>query len=326
MFIDEAEIYVRAGKGGDGAVSFRREKYIPDGGPNGGDGGNGGNIIFEADSGARGLSNYNREKNFLAENGENGLGKNMHGKTAANLFLKVPVGTLIYEKEELLADLTTDKDQITIAHGGIGGWGNQHFATSIKQAPMWAKSGEKGESHKIRLVWKTIADVGLIGFPNAGKSTLLSVLTSAQPKIADYPFTTLEPNLGTYIDNDSRLIIVDIPGLIEGASQGKGLGDKFLRHVERTKILVHLIDASSLSVVNDYKVIHNELKDFSKDLTQKTEIVVLNKIDAVLPEKLKSDLKELKKIKVVPILISGAAHQGLAELIQKIKLVLSNLK
>jgi len=319
VFIDEAEIYVKAGKGGDGAVAFRREKYIAKGGPNGGDGGNGGDVVFEVDDQAHGLSLYNRQQKFLAENGENGMGKNKHGKAGQNLVLKVPSGTQIYEKDNLLLDLTTAGDTKEFLKGGRGGWGNQHFATSIKQTPMWAKTGERGEGKKIRLILKTIADVGLVGLPNAGKSTLLSVLTHATPKIADYPFTTLEPNLGTFIDKDSRVIFADIPGLIEGASRGRGLGVKFLRHIERTKIIVHLIDAMSDDVVRDYKVIRGELKSYSKILLEKKEIVVLNKIDAISVDEINLQIKALKRIKISPIAISAATHQNLDELIAKIK-------
>ena len=319
MFIDEAEIYVKAGKGGDGAVAFRREKYIAKGGPNGGDGGNGGDVIFEVDNQSHGLSVYNSQRKFLAEHGENGRGKNKHGKSGENFVLKVPAGTQIYENGTLLLDLTKEGMTAEFLKGGRGGWGNQHFATSIKQAPHWAKTGERGEGKKIQLVLKTIADVGLIGMPNAGKSTLLSVLTSATPKIADYPFTTLEPNLGTFIDKDSRLIFADIPGLIEGASTGRGLGIKFLRHIERTKIVVHLIDAMSDDVVRDYKVIRNELKKYSKILLEKKEIVVLNKIETVSADELSAEIKALKKIKLKPIAISAVTHQNLIELIASIK-------
>lgn len=319
MFIDEVEIYVKAGNGGNGAVSFRREKYIPNGGPDGGDGGKGGDIIFEVDNRTHALSEFTRSQKFLAENGQNGMGKNMSGKNSSDLVLRVPAGTSIYQKDKLVADLTNENERFVFLHGGKGGWGNQHFATSIKQAPQWAKDGFRGESAKIRLELKTIADVGLIGLPNAGKSTLLSVLTNARPKIADYPFTTLEPNLGTYVDKDSRIIFADIPGLIEGASQGKGLGDKFLKHVERTKILVHIIDANSDDVARDYKVIRQELKGFSKELVKKKEIVVLNKIESITPEQLASTMSSLKKIKLRPVAISAVAHQNLNTLISKIK-------
>ncbi|MFA6963737.1 MAG: GTPase ObgE [Patescibacteria group bacterium] len=323
MFIDEVEIYVKAGKGGNGVVSFRREKFIPEGGPDGGDGGRGGDILIEVDSGIHGLSEYNRQKKFLAPDGEKGMGKNKHGKNAVDLILKVPAGTQIFEKDELIADMIGDDQKITIVSGGNGGWGNQHFATSIKQAPAWAKDGMRGEGKKLKLIWKTIADIGVIGLPNAGKSTLLSVLTSAHPKIADYPFTTLEPNLGTFIDRETRIIIADIPGLIEGASLGRGLGDRFLRHVERTKILIHILDAASLDLTADYKTIRNELKAFSKEMLNKKEIVVLNKIDTVSPDKVKEDVRELKKKKISPIVISAATHEGLEALTQRIKLEVS---
>jgi GTP-binding protein len=320
MFIDEVEIYVKAGNGGNGAVSFRREKYIPNGGPNGGDGGRGGNVVFEVTNQLHGLAEYNQKPRYIAENGQNGMSQNMSGKNAKDLILQVPPGTQIYEKGDLLLDLTEEGQRIVFLKGGNGGWGNQHFATSIKQAPKWAKEGMRGESKKIRLVLRTIADIGLVGLPNAGKSTLLSVLTNARPKIADYPFTTLEPNLGTYIDKDVRIILADIPGLIEGAAQGKGLGDKFLKHVERTKILVHLIDANSSDVIKDYNTIREELKEFSKELPKKKKIVVLNKIETVPREIVEDEIKELKKItKDAPIAISAATHENIRELVNKIK-------
>lgn len=319
MFIDEAEIYVKAGDGGNGAVSFRREKYIPKGGPDGGDGGDGGDIIIKVDDQLHGLSQFNREKRFVAESGENGMGQKKKGKDGEDLILKVPAGTQVYRKDDLVLDLVKDDEEKVLAKGGIGGWGNTHFATSIKQAPKWAKEGTKGENCRIKLVLKTIADVGLIGLPNAGKSTLLSVISNAKPKIADYPFTTLEPNLGTYIDKDVRIIFADIPGLIEGASKGKGLGDKFLRHIERTKILIHIIDANSEDPITDYKIIRQELKDFSKELAEKKEIVVLNKIETVDPKELEEKIILFKKKKLSPITISAATQKNIEELIQRIK-------
>lgn len=324
MFIDEVQIYVRAGRGGDGVVSFRREKYIPRGGPDGGDGGNGGDVIFSVDLQAHGLGDYNRGKNFFAENGQNGMGKNKSGKNADDLILKVPSGTQIYDHGVLLADMINPDEQLTITKGGRGGWGNQHFASSIKQAPKWAKTGEKGTSKKLELILKTIADIGFVGLPNAGKSTLLATLTHAKPKIADYPFTTLEPNLGTYIGDNFRIIIADIPGLIEGASKGKGLGDKFLRHIERTKAIVHVIDINSSDPVSDYKIIRNELADFSKELPKKTEIIVLNKSDIISSDECLKKIKAFTKIKVTPLLVSAATGQGLTELINQIKEMLSN--
>jgi len=319
VFIDEAQIYLKAGKGGDGSVSFRREKYVPKGGPDGGDGGKGGDIIFLVNNDSHGLALFNREKNFYAENGQNGMGQKKTGKGGEDLILRVPMGTQMYSsKGELLADMTEECQQIVVAKGGNGGWGNQHFASSIKQAPKWSKLGLKGESLKVNLVLKTIADVGLIGLPNAGKSTVLAVLSNAHPKIADYPFTTLEPNLGTIKNIERNIILADIPGLIEGASLGKGLGDKFLRHIERTRIVVHVIDANSDDVVRDYRIIRKELKDFSKELTKKKEVIVLNKIDSIPEEDLVKKALELKKARIFPILISAATHKNLDKLVEKI--------
>lgn len=318
MFIDEAQINIKAGKGGDGCVSFRREKYIPDGGPDGGDGGNGGNVIFKVDAHCHGLSLFNREKSFRAESGKNGMGSNKSGKGGEDLILPLPPGTQVYEEENLIADLTEEEREIVIAKGGQGGWGNQHFATSIKQAPKWAKTGLLGEEKNLKLILKTIADVGLVGLPNAGKSTLLSVLSNARPKIADYPFTTLEPNLGALKTRDKNIIIADIPGLIEGAAEGKGLGDKFLRHIERTKIIVHLIDAMSDDIVRDYKMIRSELKKFSKELTKKKEIVALNKSDVLTENEIKIKIKPLQIIKIKPIIISAVTHKNIDELVNQI--------
>jgi GTP-binding protein len=319
LFIDEVEIYVKAGNGGNGAVSFRREKYIPDGGPDGGDGGQGGDIIFQAIDHIHGLSDFNRTKRFLAEDGQNGMGKKMHGRNSVDTVLNVPFGTQIFQKDELLVDLTHQNDRIVLLKGGKGGWGNQHFATSIKQAPKWAKSGMRGESAKLRLVLKMIADVGLIGLPNVGKSTLISVLTNAKPKIANYPFTTLEPNLGTLISDDKRLILADIPGLIEGAHEGRGLGIKFLKHVERTKLLVHVISCESVDPLVDYRTIRSELKSFSKELAKKKEIIVLNKIELISPERLQEIINQFTAKKIKILSISAATNQGLEQLIGVLK-------
>lgn len=316
MFIDEAKIFIQAGNGGDGVVSFRREKFVPRGGPDGGDGGDGGDIIIMAESHTSDLSQFNRQKKFLAPNGQNGMSKKMKGANGGDLILKVPLGTQIFEEGKITHDFLKDNDQIIFARGGQGGWGNHHFATSIKQTPQWSKDGLKGETKKISLELKTIADIGLIGLPNAGKSTLLSVLTNARPKIANYPFTTLAPNLGAVKMKDKTVIIADIPGLIEGASKGKGLGDKFLKHIERTKVLVHVIEALSDNVVGDYKTIRKELKEFSAKLVKKEEIVVLNKIDTILKEDLAKKTSELKKIKIFPYPISAATNQGIRELLE----------
>lgn len=323
MFIDEVEIYVKAGKGGDGAVSFRREKFIPKGGPDGGDGGRGGSIIFKADEQLHGLGDLTKRKNYLAENGTPGSSKKKAGRNGEDLVLLVPTGTEIWQKDQMIADMTEPGQIYISAKGGNGGWGNSHFATSIKQAPHWAKEGLRGESAKLKLVLKTIADVGIIGLPNAGKSSLLSVVSKARPKIADYPFTTLEPNLGTFQDRDSRIIFADIPGLIEGASQGKGLGEKFLKHIERTRLLLHLIDASSQSVSKDYETVRHELRKFSVDLTFKPELVALNKSEIVSKADLEQKTKELKSLGVTPIIISAITHQGLDLLIGSIKKSLS---
>lgn len=318
MFIDSSQIYVKAGKGGDGSVSFRRAKYIPKGGPDGGDGGDGGDIYAFVDRNSHGLSLYNREKNFLAENGQNGMGSNKSGKKGKDLILVFPPGTQIYHKEEKIFDLTKNGEKILLAKGGNGGWGNQHFASSIKQAPKWAKEGMKGGSMKLDIELKLIADIGLIGLPNAGKSTLLSVISNARPKIADYPFTTLEPNLGVIKGDDNNIVIADIPGLIEGASKGKGMGDKFLKHIERTKILVHILDATSLDLKKDYKDIRHELKEYSKTLNQKSEIVVVNKADAVSAEELKEKIKEIG-LKKKPLIISAFTHQNIDLLVNLLK-------
>lgn len=320
MFIDEAEIYVRAGKGGDGCVSFRREKFVPKGGPDGGDGGNGGDIYMEVDRGCHGLVQFNREKTFNAENGQSGMGSNKSGKQGEDLILRVPPGTSVYQNETMLFDLTEENKSLILAKGGNGGWGNQHFATSIKQAPKWSKLGLKGESMKLRLELKLIADVGLIGLPNAGKSTLLSVLSNAKPKIADYPFTTLEPNLGALKHIDQNVIIADIPGLIEGASEGRGLGDKFLKHIERTKIVVHLISTESDDLARDYKVIRNELKAFSKTLAKKKEIVAITKSEIITEEELNEKIVEFTKAtKVKPIVISAATNKNIDLLVNAMK-------
>ncbi len=314
MFIDEAKISLKAGRGGNGIVSFRQEKYVQKGGPDGGDGGNGGSIIIKSDIHISDLSTYNAKKHFKAERGQNGMPKKMKGKAGDDLILSVPLGTqVINKKGDILFDALKVDEEIILAKGGNGGWGNIHFTSSIKQAPEWSKDGLPGEEIEISLELKTIADVGLVGLPNAGKSTLLSVITNAKPKIADYPFTTLEPNLGAIKTKDTTLVIADIPGLIEGAAKGKGLGVKFLKHIERTKSLVHVIDAMSDDVVSDYKTIRSELKEFSKELIKKDEIVVLNKSDVLNEEEIKERIKALKKIKITPLIISAATSEGINE-------------
>lgn len=318
MFIDEAKISIKAGNGGNGAVSFRRELFVPKGGPDGGDGGDGGNVIVKVDNHCHGLAHFNRVKKFHAENGKNGMAKKKSGKAGENLILLLPPGTQVYHNNKLLYDLTEEGREIIIAKGGSGGWGNYHFATSIKQAPKWSKDGLPGETMVIDLELKTIADVGLVGLPNAGKSTLLSVISNAKPKIADYSFTTLEPNLGSIKSQDKNIIIADIPGLIEGASKGRGLGDKFLRHIERTKVLVHVIDAGSDDVIKDYRTIRKELSQFSKALSKKKKIVALNKIDTLSEEELQKCNEEFEKINIKPILISAATNKNIPLFINRI--------
>lgn len=321
MFIDKAVIQLKAGKGGDGAVAFRREKYVPAGGPQGGDGGKGGNIIFQVDEGMRTLMDFRYKKHYSAENGEDGGKKNMFGKDGEDLILKVPPGTIIKDEKtgRILADLTEKGDRRIIARGGKGGKGNTHFKTATRQAPRFAIAGEVGEALTVVMELKLIADVGLIGFPNVGKSTFLSVVTSATPKIANYHFTTITPNLGMVTTKyGDSFVLADIPGLIEGAHEGVGLGHEFLRHVERTKLLIHVIDIASVEdrdPLEDYEKINQELKLYSEKLALKQQVVAANKID--LPgaeEQLEKLIKVLEPqgIKVFPI--SAATNKGLDDL------------
>ena len=279
--IDTAKITIEAGRGGDGASTFRREKYVPKGGPDGGDGGNGGNIYFVATREKNTLHDYARQRQFKAQNGEHGKPKKMHGKTGADLELLIPIGTIIKEGSITVVDMSRDGQKFLIARGGRGGWGNVYFATATHQTPHEYKAGTPGEHKKLDLELKLLADVGIIGLPNAGKSTLLSIISAAKPKIADYPFTTLDPMLGVVNYKGKHFVVADIPGLIEGASIGKGLGDRFLRHIERTKILVHLIAADSADPADDYRVVRNELEQFNPLLLKKKEIIAVSKIDLI---------------------------------------------
>ena len=282
MFIDQAEIYVSSGKGGDGIVHFRREKYVPRGGPDGGDGGKGGDIIFEVKPTLNTLAAFRHKRRYLADKGKRGGRNNRYGKSADDLIMPVPPGTVIYDADtnEILGDLTDPGQQLMVCKGGRGGRGNTHFKNSRHQTPRTAEKGEPPEEKNIRLELKLIADIGLIGVPNAGKSTLLSVLTNAQPKIAAYPFTTLEPNLGVApIDDYESVVLADIPGLIEGASQGVGLGHSFLRHIQRTRVLIHLLDGLSEDPIADFSQINTELSLFDPRLGEKPQIVALNKMD-----------------------------------------------
>lgn len=321
MLIDEVKIKVKAGDGGRGIISFCHEKYRPKGGPDGGDGGKGGDIIFRVDNNVNTLTFFNTRKEFCAPNGDMGHKNKSTGKSAQDLFLTVPQGTLIYEidgnKHIKIADLTETGKNFRVAKGGKGGLGNYNFCSSTNQAPRIATNGEAGEEKTILLELRMIADVGLIGLPNAGKSTLLSKISHARPKIADYPFTTLEPNLGIASIDNFSFTIADIPGLIAGASGGKGLGHKFLRHIKRTKLLVHLIDITSLNIKADYKTIRQELKEYDKDLSQKPEIIAINKIDLISSDellKIKTICKTLK-----PHFISTASGEGIQKLLYEIK-------
>lgn len=336
MFVDKAIIHLKAGKGGNGAVAFRREIYVPAGGPSGGDGGKGGSIIFEVDEGMRTLMDFRYKKHYHAENGQDGKNKNMYGKDGKDLILKVPPGTIIKDEKTgaVIADLVKAGDRKIVARGGRGGKGNIHFKTATRQAPNFAIAGEFGDELTVVLELKMIADVGLIGFPNVGKSTLLSVVTSANPKVADYHFTTITPNLGVVKTKyGDSFVLADIPGLIEGAHQGVGLGYEFLRHVERTKLLIHVIDVAALegrNPIDDFNKINYELKQYNPKLAEKPQIVAANKIDVLDSVDRYKELEEyLNKqgIKVFPI--SAATNKGLEELFmfvsQKLKEVEENI-
>lgn len=318
-FLDLAKIYVRSGDGGNGSKSFRREKFIEYGGPDGGDGGKGGDIIFEAVDGLNTLIDYRYSQHFKAENGEKGGSRQKHGASAPDMVLKVPVGTQILadDKETLLADLSTLGDRLIFLKGGNGGWGNIHFKSSVNQAPDYANPGQPGIERDIWLRLKLIADSGLIGLPNAGKSTFLSVATAATPKIADYPFTTLHPNLGVVtLDANSRFILADIPGIIEGAAEGAGLGTRFLGHVERCASLLHLIDGTEDDIVSAYKIVRKELIAHSQILADKDEIIAINKIDSLTAAEQKQKQKALEKATGKKVyLISAIAKKGVREVL-----------
>jgi len=282
MFYDQARIHVKAGRGGDGAVAFRREKYVPYGGPSGGDGGRGGDVIFVTNPHLNTLYHFAHQEEFAAEDGQNGRNKNLYGASGQDILIPVPPGTLIFDADtdELLADLTEAEEQVVVARGGRGGRGNVHFATSTNQAPRIAEQGDPGDDRRLRLELKLLADVAIVGMPNAGKSTLLSVTTAARPAIGSYPFTTLQPNLGVVaLTTNDTFVLADLPGLIEGASEGKGLGHEFLRHIERTRVLIHLLDGSALDPVEDFDTINDELKAFGHGLSGKPQLVAINKLD-----------------------------------------------
>ncbi len=332
MFTDYTKIIIKSGDGGNGAITFRREKYVAAGGPDGGDGGKGGDIYFVVDPDANTLINFRYNKKYKAQNGENGSGNNCYGKKGEDLYIKVPAGTVVKDAEtgKVIADLSKKGQKELILPGGRGGKGNSHFATATRQAPHFAQGGEKGIEKEIILELKLIADVGLLGFPNVGKSTILSAVTSARPKIADYHFTTLEPNLGVVkTEYGDSFVIADIPGIIEGASEGIGLGLKFLRHIERTRLLLHVIDVSGTegrNPVQDFKAINKELEKYSEKLSKRKQIIVANKIDAMQDESLFTELEEMAKKKEIPIYkISAATREGLKELFKNVSKELKEL-
>ena len=313
-FLDQAKIHVKAGDGGSGSASFRREKFIEFGGPDGGDGGHGGSIVFAVDKNLNTLIDFRYQQHFKAEKAKDGKGKKKTGKSGKNLILKVPIGTQIFEEDNntLIEDLTSPEQKIVIANGGKSGLGNVRFKSSTNRAPRKKTDGNKGESFWIWLQLKVIADVGIIGMPNSGKSSLLSVLTSARPKIANYPFTTINPNLGVANYNNKEVTLADIPGLIEGAHEGVGLGDKFLRHIERCKNILHLIDITNEDLLENYSKVRKELLKYSNKLIKKKEIIVFNKIDMISDEEVNKKINTFsKKIKKKIYSISALKHKGL---------------
>src|SRR5438874_11015586 len=311
-FLDEAKVYIRSGDGGNGCVSFRREKFIEFGGPNGGDGGKGGDVIAVAVDGLNTLIDYRYQQHFKARNGGAGMGKDRHGANGGDIVLKVPTGTQIYQEDDetLLADLTEVGERAVLARGGNGGFGNAHFKTSTNRAPRHANPGHPGDELTIRLRLKLIADAGVVGLPNAGKSTFLAAVTAAKPKIADYPFTTLHPQLGVVGIDGREFVLADIPGLIAGAHQGAGLGDRFLGHIERCRVLLHLVDGTCEDAGEAYRIVRAELEAYGQGLSEKPEIVALNKADALAPEQLKQQTARLKRAaKKAPLVISAVSGQ-----------------
>lgn len=333
MFVDKAEIYLRSGKGGDGFVSFRREKYVPDGGPDGGDGGKGASVIAVVDEGLRTLMDFRYKTKYVADDGQNGGKKRCSGKDASDLYIKVPPGTIIRDKATggIIADLTDHGEEFVIARGGKGGRGNWHFKTSTRQAPSFAEQGKKGTERTVILELKMLADVGLVGYPNVGKSTILSAITKAKPKVANYHFTTLQPNLGVVeVIRGKSFVLADIPGLIEGAHQGIGLGHEFLRHVERTKVIVHVVDVSGLEgrdPIQDFDQINDELRLYNEKLAKRYQVVAANKMDLIYEDDQYENFKnemESRGLKVFPI--SAATGQGVAELMQYVTEMLDEIE
>ena len=335
MFADRAKIFIKSGKGGDGHVSFRREKYVPDGGPDGGDGGNGGSIIFVVDESLNTLTDYRHIRKYVAEPGEDGGKRNCHGKNGNDLILPVPAGTVIKEAQSMkvIADMSGDNKRFQILKGGRGGQGNQHYATPTMQAPKYAQPGQASREMELFLELKVIADVGLVGFPNVGKSTFLSRVTNAKPKIANYHFTTLNPNLGVVdLEGGKGFVIADIPGLIEGASEGIGLGHEFLRHIERTKVMIHMVDAASTEgrdPIEDITAINKELEAYNPSLMKKPQVIAANKMDAVYGDsnEIITLLKETYEPQRIPVFpISAVSGQGLKELIYYVQKLLDEIE
>ena len=328
-FLDEAKVYIRSGGGGNGCVSFRREKFIEFGGPNGGDGGKGGDVIVEAVDGLNTLIDYRYQQHFKAKNGGAGMGKDRAGANGADALLKVPVGTQIYEEdgETLIADLAELGQRTVLARGGNGGFGNAYFKSSTNRAPRRANPGQPGEELTIRLRLKLIADAGIVGLPNAGKSTFLAAVSAAKPKIADYPFTTLTPQLGVVRIDGREFVLADIPGLIEGAHEGAGLGDRFLGHVERCRVLLHLIDGTGENAGDAYRTIRAELAAYGHDLADKPEIVALNKADALSAEAIKQQTARLKRAsKKTPLVISAVSGEGVPDVLRALLQVIEKAR
>jgi len=318
-FLDEAKVYIRSGDGGNGCVSFRREKFIEFGGPNGGDGGKGGDVIAEAVDGLNTLIDYRFQQHFFAKNGRAGMGKDRHGANGADAMLKIPVGTQIYEEDgdTLIADFTELGQRVVLAHGGNGGFGNTHFKSSTNRAPRRANPGQPGEERTIRLRLKLIADAGLVGLPNAGKSTFLAAVSAAKPKIADYPFTTLQPQLGVVRSHGREFVLADLPGLIEGAHEGVGLGDRFLGHVERCRVLLHLVDGTTGDAGEAYKTVRSELSAYGHRLADKPEIVALSKADALSADEIKQQTTRLERAaKKSPLVVSAVSGEGVADVLR----------
>ncbi len=323
MFVDKVTVLVKAGDGGNGVVSFRHEKYVDKGGPDGGDGGNGGSVVVVGSKNQDTLATYRFKKKITAENGHPGSERKKHGKSGRDLVVQLPVGTVITKNDgTILADLVDEEQKVIIAKGGKGGFGNAHFSSSVRQVPRVAEKGEPGEDLELTFELKLIADVGLVGLPNAGKSTLLSRISHAKPEIANYPFTTLTPNLGVVdVDGESSFLVADIPGLIEGASDGKGLGDEFLRHIERTSVILHLVDAYSDDITKNYKTIQNELKNYGHNLSSKPQIVLITKVDGLDEDIIKDIHGQLKKIappRTKIMTISSLSGVGLLEMLREV--------